>query len=157
MNKKLLPEREEEILLSAPKNRFKDYDRVIVAFSGGKDSLACVLHLLRVGCPPHKMELWHHNIDGCEASFMDWPCTSDYCRAVADHLGIELRFSWLKGGFEGEMFRENAPKASIRFELPDGTIGETGGKGKANTRRKQPAKGAAYILTATRPNRSRGH
>ena len=48
------------------------YDYVIVAFSGGKDSLACVLHLLEDGCPVEKIELWHHEVDGREGKqFMD--------------------------------------------------------------------------------------
>lgn len=120
------------------------YDKIAIGFSGGKDSLACVLQLLKLGCPKDKILLMHHEIDGREGSDLyDWDITPDYCRAVAEHLGIELRFSWLKGGFEGEMYRENVPKAAIRFELPDGSVGETGGKGKPNTRRKQPAKVAS--------------
>lgn len=119
------------------------YAKIAVAFSGGKDSLACVLRLLKLGCEPERIVLMHHDIDGREGSELyDWAITRDYCRQVADHLGIELRFSWLKGGFEGELFRDGTPKAPIRFELPDGSVGETGGKGKPNTRRRHPAKGA---------------
>jgi tRNA(Ile)-lysidine synthase TilS/MesJ len=56
------------------------YDVIIVAFSGGKDSAACVLHLLDLGVPKHKIELWHHLVDGREGStLMDWPCTEAYC------------------------------------------------------------------------------
>lgn len=52
------------------------YDVVIVAFSGGKDSLACLLHLLELGVPRSKIELWHHDVDGREGStLMDWPCS----------------------------------------------------------------------------------
>ena len=52
------------------------YDHVIVAFSGGKDSVACLLHLLDLGVPREKIELWHHDVDGREGSdLMDWPVT----------------------------------------------------------------------------------
>jgi tRNA(Ile)-lysidine synthase TilS/MesJ len=36
---------------------FKEYDLVIVSFSGGKDSLACVLRMLDLGVPISKLEL----------------------------------------------------------------------------------------------------
>jgi 3'-phosphoadenosine 5'-phosphosulfate sulfotransferase (PAPS reductase)/FAD synthetase len=86
----------------------------------------------------------HHDIDGREGSNLyDWHVTRDYCKKVAAELGIEIRFSWLKGGFEGELYKQDAPKAAIRFELPGGTIGETGGKGKPATRRRHPAKAAS--------------
>ncbi|NIQ94905.1 MAG: hypothetical protein GWN87_12355, partial [Desulfuromonadales bacterium] len=117
------------------------YDRIVVCFSGGKDSLAAVLYLLDQGCPKEKLELWHHEIDGREATdqFMDWPSTPDYCRQVAAELGLPLRFSWREGGFLGEVMKENAPSAPVKFELPGGRLGTAGGKGKAATRRKFPA------------------
>ncbi|EGQ60476.1 hypothetical protein GGI1_00690 [Acidithiobacillus sp. GGI-221] len=31
----------------------QSYDHILVAFSGGKDSLACLLHLLELGCRVH--------------------------------------------------------------------------------------------------------
>ena len=42
------------------------YDHIIVAFSGGKDSLALVLLLLLLGVPKERIELWHHEVDGGE-------------------------------------------------------------------------------------------
>ncbi len=61
------------------------YATIIVAFSGGKDSVACVLHLLELGVPRERIELWHHDVDGREGStLMDWPVTRAYCRAFAD-------------------------------------------------------------------------
>lgn len=38
------------------------YDAILVAFSGGKDSLACLLHLLDLGVDRSKIELWHHDV-----------------------------------------------------------------------------------------------
>ncbi len=48
------------------------YDKFLVMFSGGKDSTALVLHLLDLGVPREKIELWHHDIDGKGRTFMDW-------------------------------------------------------------------------------------
>lgn len=116
----------------------ESYTRVIVAFSGGKDSLACVLHLLDLGVPKERLELWHHAVDGMEGStLMDWPVTEAYCRAVAEALGLPIYFSWKVGGFEGEMGRDNQPTAPTCFEYPtpDGVRRQTvGGKGPAGTR-----------------------
>lgn len=54
------------------------YDRVVVTFSGGKDSLACLLHLLELGVAPARLELHHHEVDAGGPSFMDWPVTPAY-------------------------------------------------------------------------------
>ena len=94
------------------------YRRFVVAFSGGKDSLAALLHLLSLGVPPHAIELNHHDVDGHGPTFMDWPCTPGYVRAIAEHLGIALYVSWREGGFARELAREAAPTAPILFETP---------------------------------------
>ena len=120
------------------------YDYYIVAFSGGKDSQACVLHLLDIGIPKEKIELWHHCIDGKEGStLMDWPVTEDYCRSFAKEFGLKIYFSWKVGGFEREMLRHNEKTAPTKFEAPDEddniiecSIG--GIRGKESTRRKFP-------------------
>lgn len=120
------------------------YDRIVVAFSGGKDSLACVLHLLDSGVPKSKIELWHHDVDGREGSeLMDWACTAGYCRAVARALDVPLYFSWKVGGFEREMNRDSQLTAPTAWEepQPDGSVivRQTGGKlGKPATRQKFP-------------------
>lgn len=114
------------------------YDHFVVAFSGGKDSLACVLYLLELGVPIEKIELWHHDIDGREGSWlMDWPVTRDYCRKVAAALNLPIYFSWKEGGFEREMLRDSDPTAPTWFETPDGVF-SIGGKGKPGTRMKFP-------------------
>ncbi len=116
------------------------YDRIVVAFSGGKDSLATILHLLELGVPRSKIELWHHAVDGAPGSrsFMDWPVTESYCRAVAQSLDLTLRFSWREGGFLREMLRDGTPTAPTSFEASDGTVVTTGGKGPGGTRRLFP-------------------
>lgn len=113
------------------------YEKFIVAFSGGKDSLACLLHLLELGIPKEKIELWHHRIDGVTGSLMDWPITESYCQAIADALDIPLLFSWKEGGFEREMLRSNTATAPIYFQTPEG-LSKTGGLGPVGTRHKFP-------------------
>jgi len=116
------------------------YDKFVVAFSGGKDSLACVLHLLELGVPKDRIELWHHEIDGREGSnLMDWASTPAYCRKVAKELGISYFSSWKEGGFEREMLRDNQPTAPTHFETPGGAVLTAGGvSGKLGTRLKFP-------------------
>lgn len=99
-----------------------EYDRVLIMFSGGKDSLALLLYLLDSGVPPEKIELWHHLVDGREESVkfkMDWPITEDYCRKIALYFGIPILFSWRIGGFEAEMNRNNSPTNGVRYETFD--------------------------------------
>ncbi len=116
------------------------YDIIIVAFSGGADSLAMVLLLLLLGVPKDRIELWHHDIDGREGStLMDWPCTRDYCRKVADALGLTLYFSWKQYGFEGEMLRDRTPTAGYLFEGPNGLQRSGGESEKEGYRRRFPA------------------
>ena len=116
------------------------YHRVIIAFSGGKDSLACLLYMIRMGVPIEKLELWHHCIDGKEGSkLMDWACTEDYCRKVAKHFGIPLYLSWKQGGFEREMLRKDSKTAPTMFEDENHIVHQVGGTaGKPGTRLKFP-------------------
>lgn len=74
-----------EMIANAPD--LQAYDRFLVAFSGGKDSICCLLHLLEAGVNPDKIELHHHLVDGREGSTLfDWPCTEDYCRLAGSNL-----------------------------------------------------------------------
>ena len=122
----------------APQPALPSYDTVIVAFSGGKDSIACLLSLIEAGVPRERIELYHHDVDGQGPPFMDWPSTTAYCRAVARALGVPLYLSWKQGGFLREMLRENAPTAPIHFETPDGTVRTVGGFGPPGTRLRFP-------------------
>ena len=120
------------------------YDKVVVAFSGGKDSIACFLRMLELGVPKERIELWHHDIDGGkdESTFMDWEITHSYCQTFADHFGVPIYFSWKQGGFKREMLRKDSLTAPIQFEVPnDGgkalvTVG--GITGKLSTRQMFP-------------------
>lgn len=130
--------------MSISQEQLLSYDTYLVAFSGGKDSLAALLHLLESGVDKSKIELMHHVIDGREGStLMDWRCTDSYCKAVADAFDIPIYYSWRVGGFEREMCKENDIIAPVKFECPDGTIAQAGGlKGKVATRRMFPQQAA---------------
>lgn len=115
------------------------YDHVLVMFSGGKDSVAAVLRLIEMGVDKSKLELWHHDIDGDGRNLMDWPITPAYCRAFAKALGVPIYFSYREGGFEREMNRRHQATAAVKFDQPDGTIGQAGGQSdKLGTREKFP-------------------
>jgi 3'-phosphoadenosine 5'-phosphosulfate sulfotransferase (PAPS reductase)/FAD synthetase len=134
-------EHEEDTAVLLP---FEAYDTIIVSFSGGKDSLACFLHLLDLGVPKEKIELWHQSVDGAPGHhkrFFDWPITEDYCRAVADAFDVPLYFQWLEGGFEGELLKTKAATRKSAFQLPDGRVEHAGGGGKITTRREFPKPG----------------
>jgi 3'-phosphoadenosine 5'-phosphosulfate sulfotransferase (PAPS reductase)/FAD synthetase len=108
------------------------YDVIAVCYSGGKDSLAALLHLLDLGVPPSKIELHHQDIDGHGEALMDWPCTPAHVKATGEALGIPVVWSWREGRFVREMLRDNEPTAPViyeregtRFSLP--TIRATSG------------------------------
>lgn len=101
----------------------EEYDLVAVLLSGGKDSIACYFKLIELGVPKEKMEFWHHDIDGghpCRR--MDWRCTQNYVRALAEAEGIPLRLSWRKNGFFGELYRIGASEPVEWMEPDTGEI-----------------------------------
>jgi len=116
------------------------YDKYIVYFSGGKDSLALFLYLIDNGVSRDKIELWHHDIDGREGSkLMDWPITRGYVEKFARDWRVKVFFSWKKNGFEGEMLREKSLTAPIVFEDENHKLIEIGGmRGTPSTRLKFP-------------------
>lgn len=115
------------------------YGLILVAFSGGKDSIACVLELLRRGVDPSRIELWHHDVDGREGpGLMDWACTRGYCEAFAAAFGLKLYYSWKVGGFEREMLRRDRPTAQTAFQTPSGEVVYAGGRGPRGTRLQFP-------------------
>jgi 3'-phosphoadenosine 5'-phosphosulfate sulfotransferase (PAPS reductase)/FAD synthetase len=118
----------------------KSYDKVVVSFSGGKDSIACVKAALDAGVDRSRMELWHQCVDGKdpEGYFMDWPVTEDYVRKVGAALGIPVYYQWKEGGFAGELWREDRPTNRNLYETPEGDVRSSGGKGKPNTRKMFP-------------------
>lgn len=118
-----------------------EYDLVIVSYSGGKDSLACVLHMLELGVPPDRLELWHQAVDGgpADEKLFDWPCTESYVRRTGEALGIPVRFQWKDGGFHEELLRENAYSKGVYYEDSAGQTQYLAPQGrKRGTRRMFP-------------------
>ena len=50
------------------------------------------------------------------------PFMADYNRKIAQAFGIPLYFSWLEGGLEGELCKENAYSKPHHIETPDGLV-----------------------------------
>ena len=103
----------------------EEYDKIIILLSGGKDSIACYLKMLELGVPKEKIEFWHHDIDGGNPSRrMDWRCTQNYVRALAQAEGVTLRISWRKNGFFGELYRVGASQPVEWMDEGSGEINQ---------------------------------
>ena len=100
--------------------------KIIIAFSGGKDSIYMVLYFLfELNVPADRIELWHHDIDGHGEELFDWKTTPEYCRAFAKAFGLKLLFSYRKNGIVGRLLRLNEPLQNIYFQSePDGPFHE---------------------------------
>lgn len=94
--------------------------RFLVAFSGGKDSVAMVLHLLSLGVTKDRITLHHHDVDGDGQNLFDWPCTPSYCQAFADALELPILFSYRDGGIRREMFRKNEGLQDVLYQQTAG-------------------------------------
>lgn len=117
-----LPE-PERAYRSATEIELHTYDTIIVSLSGGKDSIAALLHLLDHGVPKHRIELWHHAVDGREGSTLfDWPFMESFNHELARALNVPMYFSWIDGGLEGELMKRDAISRPITTETPDGLV-----------------------------------
>lgn len=90
--------------------------KIILTFSGGKDSVAMLLYLLELGIDKNRIELHHHEVDGKDFQLFDWACTPSYCQAFADAFGIPIVFSWRKGGIMREIYRENEGLQDVFYQ-----------------------------------------
>lgn len=106
----------------APRIDLSAYDRIIVCLSG-KDSLACLLALIEQGADMSRVEAWHHLVDGGEGSTLfDWAFMDDYMVKLAAAFNLPLYFSWLKGGLEAEMLKENGYSQPHIINTPSGVV-----------------------------------
>ena len=118
--------------------------KFIIAFSGGKDSIAMVLYcLFELNIPASSIELWHHDVDGEGEQLFDWPCTKSYCIAFAKAFGLTILFSYAGGGILREIYRTNETIQPIYFQQEEaGDFKEVKPQDKErfySTRRKFPA------------------
>jgi 3'-phosphoadenosine 5'-phosphosulfate sulfotransferase (PAPS reductase)/FAD synthetase len=89
---------------------------ILVAFSGGKDSIALVLKLLDMGIQRDRIHLHHHEVDGRGEELFDWACTTAYCEAFAKAFGLQLFFSYRKGGILREINRKDEHLQDVMYQ-----------------------------------------
>ena len=136
--------------------RLDSYDLIAVGFSGGKDSIACVLRLLELGVPKSKLQLWHHTVDGRpdgigagvpDLPFADWPVTTAYVRRFAAEFDVPLRMSWISKGFLGELLLNNETQHPYVIQRQSGEYWSVGNlRPPVHTRRRWPAKSADHLI-----------
>lgn len=114
--KKLIPIQREQLLSWAKVT--DNMVKFIVAFSGGKDSIAMVLHLMfQEFINPSQIELWHHDVDGKSENLWDWKCTESYCRAFAKAFGLKILFSYREGGITKEILKGQSGALEISGDV----------------------------------------
>lgn len=118
---------------------FDNDTRILVAFSGGKDSVAMVLYLLDLGIPKERIILHHHEVDGHGEDLFDWPCTPSYCKAFAEAFNLPLVFSWRQGGILREMYRQDEGLQNVFYKDQIGNEVLLKSKPGSSTRMKFPA------------------
>ncbi len=112
----------------------------LVCFSGGKDSVALVLDLLERGVDKNQIVLHHHEVDGHGEELFDWKVTTQYCRAFAKALDLEILFSYREGGIVREMFRQNEGLQDVLYQQKtDGPFHRLVSRKGSSTRMKFPA------------------
>lgn len=129
------------VYFSAPDIDLDLYDRVILCQSGGKDSIAAFLRLKELGIDMSRVELWHHDVDGNEGSeLMDWRFMRSHNQKFAAAMGVPIYFSWLEGGFEQEMLKQDSYSRTHKIETPDGliTLARDTSRAKPGTRLRFP-------------------
>jgi len=95
--------------------------KVVIAFSGGKDSIAMVLYCLYdLELPKEQIELWHHDVDGHGEELFDWACTPSYCQAFADQFELPILFSYRNGGIARSIQKQNETDQPIYFQSEAG-------------------------------------
>lgn len=124
----------------------KETIKFLVAFSGGKDSVAMVLHLLELGVPESNIVLHHHEVDGHGEDLFDWNCTTSYCKAFAQAMDLPILFSYREGGILREMQRTNEGLQDVLFQKEvDGEFIRLKSRKGSSTRRKFPAVAASLM------------
>ena len=124
--------------------------KVIIAFSGGKDSVALVLRAIyEFKIPKNQIELWHHEVDGMGENVWDWQCTPSYCKAFAKAMGVPILFSYADGGITKEIYKENGFLQPVFFqEEQDGEfkrVDPRGWESDRGTKRKFPAVNSSLL------------
>lgn len=119
-----------------------EYDKIVVYLSGGKDSIAATLSLLKMGIPTDKIELHHQDIDSGD-EFFDWPSVAGYVSEFAKPFNLKLCTQGRKNGFYGELTRNNSPTNDCYYQYENEEIIILPTKIlKLGTREKFPAKSA---------------
>jgi len=94
--------------------------KILVCFSGGKDSVAMVLDLLDQGIEKSRIILHHHEVDGGGDNLFDWAVTTEYCLAFAKEFGLEILFSYREGGILREIYRQNEGLQDVLYQTEQG-------------------------------------